>query len=123
MTYLRYIVYRNPQKPDKQVAFWVDDIIHATYARIHGISPTNFLSAGYMRPYWGKWIPYEHYQLDDGKPSADKALVRKEFLKYPELQTQRLMHEINQTFRAEKRILRNLLFSALKKLICSRTRE
>ena len=66
-----------------------------------------------MRPFWGKWLPYEHYQLDGKSTRADKSLVKKEFKKHPEFQTPELARAINQTFYKEKRALRALLITAL----------
>ena len=123
MIHLRYIVYKSPNSPDKQVDFWTDDIVHSTYAREHKIAPLNFLSAGYMRPLWGRWIPYEHYQLDGKSARVDKSLVKKEFLKHPEFQTPDLARMITQTFIAEKKLLKALFITAFKEFFSSRARE
>ena len=123
MIHLRYIVYKNPDTAEKQVAFWTDDVIHSTYARENGIIPAHFLSAGYMRPYHGRWVPYEHYQLDGGKAWVDKILVRKEFLSHTEFQTPELALNVQKTYLAEKKIMRGYIIAALKKLLFFRTRE
>jgi len=123
MTYLRYLVYIRPENPSqKQVAFWTEDVIHATYARENGISPQCFLSGGYMRPHRGKWIPYEHYQLDNGKEKADKTLVRKAFLGHTEFQTPELVRKVHQTYLMEHRVWKLLFQRKFKDVLRLLTR-
>ena len=123
MIYLRYIVYRDTPKAQKRVAFWTDDVIHTTYAQGKGILPQNFLSGGYMRPFFGKWVPHEHYQLDGNDSRLDKSLVKEEFKKHPEFQTPELARAINRTFHREKRTLRTLMMMALANFSGSRIRK
>ena len=124
MIHLRYLVYSTPQDPlSRHVLFWTTEVIHEDYARKHNIPLSNFLSAGYMRPYWGGWIPYEHYQLDGGSARIDKALVKEAFKKYPELQTPELANAVQQTFYTEQRIAKKLLLKEILSFFFSRIRQ
>ena len=122
MTHLRYIVYKDSDTQKKEIVFWADDILHSTYARQHNIAPQNLLSVGYMRPTITGWIPYEHYQLDEGNPKIDRILARKAFQTHTELQTPELAEAVQQTYLAEKKMFYLLLKTAVKKFLKSVTR-
>lgn len=113
LTHLRYIVYLD-QEQQKKVAFWTESTIHAVYANENGIKPQQLTSVGYVGFHKGKWVLYEHYQLD-GKgfleERKEKKLIREELSRFPEIHDKALQQKLENTYQKEK----NLLTCAAKK--------
>lgn len=111
LTHLRYIVY---QDTAKKVVFWTENVIHAAYGRENGITPQQMTSLGYIGFHKGKWVLYEHYQLD-GKGFLDerkeKKLIQAELSHFPEIHDKTLQQKLENTYQKEK----NLLICAAKK--------
>ncbi len=119
LTHLRYIVYRDAQNK-KQVIFWTENIIHASYARGQDIKPTQMTSLGYVGFHKDKWVLYEHYQLDGTGISnewREKKLIREKLSYFPEIHDRKLQQALAITYQKEKNILLTAAKQAAKKAI------
>lgn len=80
--HVKYIVYYRENNPLPSVDIWKTegDMIHSTYATLHGIIPQNISSCGdlFFNSSKKRW-DLEHWQLDFGSKlkRRDKALVQK----------------------------------------------
>ena len=113
LTHLRYLVYKDEQN-QKKVLFQVENIIHATYAIENGIKPQQLTSLGYIGFHKGKWVLYEHYQLDERNISnewREKKLIRTKLSDFSEIHDRKLQQLLEITYQKEK----NLLLSVTKK--------
>ena len=94
--------------------FWVENIIHTTYAIENGIKPQQLTSLGYIGFHKGKWVLYEHYQLDERNISnewREKKLIRTKLSDFSESHDRKLQQLLEITYQKEK----NLLLSVTKK--------
>ena len=109
LTHLRYIVYLDEQNK-KQISLWTNAIVHASYARQNNIPPYKMTSLGYIGFHRGKWIIYEHYQLDGSNifsEKREKILVQNELASFSEIHSEKLKKELEITYRQEKNLFLN----------------
>ena len=117
LTHLRYIVYKDQQN-QKNAVFWNEALNHPVYANQNRIKPQQMTSLGYIGYHKGKWVIYEHYQLDETgflNERNEKKFILTEFLKFPEINNKKLQSELEITYQREK----NIFLSETKKLATS----